>query len=320
MTNVRKNIDINRKASSSSWFNGLVWISSFLILFIFIGLILKLLWGSQQAFATFGIEFLTRAIWNPVTQQYGAVSAVLGTLVTSLIGIVIAIPLAFGSAYALSEIIPIRISRIVTPIIQLLAAVPSIIFGMWGFFFIVPLMARYVQPFLKHNFGHIPILSALFSGPPFGVGLFTGGLILAVMITPFIAAVMQNAFQNTPALLKESAYSLGATKWEIMRYVTLAWSKKAVLGGIILGWGRALGETMAITFVIGNANKIGWSLFAPSNTISSLIALEFPESATGSLKMSSLMGLGVILMVISFLALFCSRYLLRQSERKLRGN
>lgn len=320
MTNVRKNIDINRKANSSSWFNGLVWISSFLILFIFIGLILKLLWGSQQAFATFGIEFLTRAIWNPVTQQYGAVSAVLGTLVTSLIGIVIAIPLAFGSAYALSEIIPIRISRIVTPIIQLLAAVPSIIFGMWGFFFIVPLMARYVQPFLKHNFGHIPILSALFSGPPFGVGLFTGGLILAVMITPFIAAVMQNAFQNTPALLKESAYSLGATKWEIMRYVTLAWSKKAVLGGIILGWGRALGETMAITFVIGNANKIGWSLFAPSNTISSLIALEFPESATGSLKMSSLMGLGVILMVISFLALFCSRYLLRQSERKLRGN
>lgn len=187
---------------------------------------------------------------------------------------------------------------------------------MWGFFVIVPLIARYVQPTLSHWFGHIPAIGALVAGAPFGTGLMTGGLILAVMIMPFVTAVMCDVFTSIPAVLKESGFGLGATRWEVMRSVILPWSRSAVVGSVVLGMGRAMGETMAVTFVIGNANKIGWSLFAPGNTIASLIALEFPESPAGSVKLSALMALGAILMGLSFIALAISRVLLGVSGKK----
>lgn len=293
-------------------FSSLMWCGGALILLIFLGLIFELCWQGRQAFSAFGFHFITSTTWNPGNQEFSAGSALIGTLVSSFIGVILALPLSFGCAYCLNELLPQRIARYITAATQLLAAIPSIILGMWGFFILVPLMAHYVQPFLKHLFGPVPYLDLLFSGGTFGVGILTAGLILAIMITPFITAIMQEAFANTPTMLKESAYSLGATKWEVMYQVILPWVQKGVVGGVVLGWGRALGETMAVTFVIGNAHHVSWSLFMPTNTIASLIALEFSESAAGSLKMSSLMALGAVLMVISFFVLFCSQLLLKQ--------
>lgn len=293
-------------------FSSLMWCGGALILLIFLGLIFELCWQGRQAFSAFGFHFITSTTWNPGNQEFSAGAALIGTLVSSFIGVILALPLSFGCAYCLNELLPQRIARYITAATQLLAAIPSIILGMWGFFVLVPLMAHYVQPFLKHLFGPVPYLDLLFSGGTFGVGILTAGLILAIMITPFITAIMQEAFANTPTMLKESAYSLGATKWEVMYQVILPWVQKGVVGGVVLGWGRALGETMAVTFVIGNAHHVSWSLFMPTNTIASLIALEFSESAAGSLKMSSLMALGAVLMVISFFVLFCSQLLLKQ--------
>lgn len=304
----------NRKNNQifSYLFTSLIWCSGALILLIFVGLIVELCWQGKQAFSVFGFDFITSTVWNPAKQEFSAGVALIGTLLSSCIGVMLAVPLSFGCAYSLSELMPQSIARYMTAITQLLAAIPSIILGMWGFFILVPIMSHYVQPFLKHLFGNVPYIEVLFSGGTFGVGILTAGLILAIMITPFITAMMQESFVNTPPMLKESAYSLGATRWEVMRYVTLPWVQKGVIGGIVLGWGRALGETMAVTFVIGNAHHAGWSLFTSSNTIASLIALEFPESTVGSLKMSSLMALGAVLMLISFIVLFCSQLLLKQ--------
>jgi len=293
-------------------FTGLVWIAGLAVLVLIAGIIAVLITGGTHAFATFGWHFVTAAIWNPVLDRYGAAAPVYGTVVTSVIALLIAVPLAFGVAFCLTEMVPAWMAQPVATAIELLAAVPSIIFGMWGFFVVVPLMAQHVQPALTATLGHAPLIAPLFRGAPFGTGLLTGGLVLAVMITPFISAVMRDVFMSMPAVLKESAYGVGATRWEVMRKVVLPWSRTAVIGGIMLGLGRALGETMAITFVIGNTNRISASLFSPGNTIASLIALEFPESPAGSLKLSALLALGVILMVISFLTLACSRLLLRR--------
>ncbi len=291
-------------------FATIAWICGLAVLVLIGGIIAVLLQGGAHAFSVFGPHFLVSSVWNPVREHFGAAAPVYGTLVTSFVGLLVAVPLAFGVAFCLTEMAPAWIARPLGTAIELLAAVPSIIFGMWGFFVIVPVMAQHVQPFLTATLGPVPLLGVLFSGAPFGTGLLTGGLVLAVMITPFIAAVMRDVFLSMPAVLKESAYGLGATRWEVMGRVVLPWSRTAVIGGIMLGLGRALGETMAITFVIGNTNRISASLFSPGNTIASLIALEFPESAAGSLKLSSLLALGVILMVISFLTLACSRALL----------
>ena len=285
-----------------------------LVLLLIGGIIAVMLFGGRQAFATFGLGFLTSSAWNPVLQHFGALAPVFGTIVTSVIGLAVAVPLAFGVAFFLTEMAPDWISNPIGTAVELLAAVPSIIFGMWGFFVIVPIMARHIQPALIHSLGRVPLLHPFFSGAPFGTGLLTGGLILAVMVTPFIAAVMRDVFNSMPPVLKESAYGLGSTRWDVMRQVVLPWSRTAVIGGIMLGLGRALGETMAITFVIGNTNRISASLFSPGNTIASLIALEFPESEAGSLKLSSLLALGFILMVISFITLACSRILLRRGQ------
>ncbi|GAN63587.1 phosphate ABC transporter permease subunit PstC [Acetobacter indonesiensis] len=270
--------------------------------------------GGFPAFKAFGPGFLVSAVWNPVSQHFGAAAPVFGTLASSALGLLIAVPLAFGTAFWLTALAPPVPAAIIGMAVQLLAAVPSIIFGMWGFFVLVPPMAHYVQPFARHMFGHIPGLSALVSGAPFGTGMLTAGLILAIMVMPSITAVMRDVFTSMPTVLRESAYGLGATRWEVMRQVVLPWSRQGVVGGIVLGMGRAMGETMAVTFVIGDSNHIGWSLFAPANTIASLIALEFPESPAGSLKLASLMALGAILMAISFVTLWCSRILLARGE------
>ncbi len=291
-------------------FAAVAWSCGIAVLLLIAGLIAVLLRGGAHAFAVFGASFLIRSVWNPVLDHYGALAPVYGTVMTSCIALLIAVPLAFGVAFCLTEMAPGWVAQPLGTAIELLAAVPSIIFGMWGFFVIVPIMAQHVQPAMIAGLGHLPLIGALFSGAPFGTGLLTGGLVLAVMITPFIAAVTRDVFASMPAVLKESAYGLGSTRWEVMSRVVLPWSRTAVIGGIMLGLGRALGETMAITFVIGNTNRISASLFSPGNTIASLIALEFPESPAGSLKLSSLLALGLILMVISFVTLACSRALL----------
>ncbi|ACI52422.1 phosphate ABC transporter, inner membrane subunit PstC [Gluconacetobacter diazotrophicus PA1 5] len=293
-------------------FAGVVRACALSILVLMGGLVAVLAWGGVAAWSAFGPGFVWSTVWNPVTEHFGAAAPVFGSVVTTVLALLFAVPLAFGIAFWLVEMAPAVVAAPIGMAVQLLAAVPSIIFGMWGFFVIVPVMARYVQPWVNHHLGPVPVLGAVLRSAPYGTGLLTGGLVLAVMVTPFVCAVMRDVFMAMPAQVRESAYGLGATRWEVMRNVTLPWSRPALIGGIMLGMGRALGETMAVTFVIGNTNRIGWSLFAPGNTIASLIALEFPESPAGSLKLSSLLALGFILMVISFLTLACSRLLLRR--------
>ena len=277
------------------------------------GIILSLFLGAWPALKTFGLPFVWSTDWDPVQEVFGAGVSIYGTLVTAVLAMLLAVPLAFGVAVYLTELAPIWLRGPVGTAIELLAAVPSIIYGMWGFFLIVPIMASTVQPFIIDTIGELPFIGALFQGPPFGTGIFTAALILAIMVLPFIAATMRDVFSQVPAVYKESAFGLGATTWEVVGGVVLPYTKLSVAGGIMLGLGRALGETMAVTFVIGNANRIGTSLFASGNTIASLVALEFGESELGSLKLSSLLALGFLLFVISFIVLALSRYLLRPS-------
>ena len=239
-------------------------------------LILSLLIGGLPAFRQFGFGFIGSTDWDPVQQVFGAAVSIYGTLVTSVLAMVLAVPLAFGIAFYLTELAPTWLRRPVGTAVELLAAVPSIIYGMWGFFVIVPLMSQYIQPFVIDSLDGIPVLEDLFAGPPFGTGIFTAALILAVMVIPFIAATMRDVFETVPAVYKESAYGVGCTTWEVMRSIVLPYTRASVVGGIMLGLGRALGETMAVTFVIGNTDRIATSLFGPGNTIASIVALEFP--------------------------------------------
>ena len=300
-------------AGADGIFAGAVRAASLFILAILGAIILVLLYGGMPALRHFGFGFLVSTAWNPVTDRYGALSSVFGTLVTAVMALVFAVPLAFGIAFFLTEMAPSWLRRPIGIAVELLAAVPSIIFGMWGFFVVAPLIAADVQPFLSDNFGDWPIVGDLVFGAPYGTGIFTAALILAVMVLPFIAATMRDVFLTVPPMYKESAYGLGCTTWEVMRHVVLPYTRSAVVGGIMLGLGRALGETMAVTFVIGNANRISWSLFSPGNTIASLIALEFPEAQNGSLRLSALLALGFVLMVISFATLVTSRLLLKRA-------
>jgi phosphate transport system permease protein len=282
-----------------------------LFVLVLLGAILvSLLIGGIPSFRAFGLSFLIDTAWDPVKQVFGAAVPIYGTLVTAVLALVFALPVAFGIAYFLTELAPHWLRRPVGTAIELLAAVPSIIYGMWGFFVVVPLMAEYLQPHVIDTFDGIPVLQDLFAGPPFGTGILTAALILAVMVVPFIAATMRDVFLTVPTVYKESAYGVGCTTWEVVRSVVIPYTRISVIGGIMLGLGRALGETMAVTFVIGNTNRISTSLFGPGNTIASLVALEFPESQAGSLKLSSLLALGFILFVISFIVLAISRMLL----------
>jgi phosphate transport system permease protein len=285
--------------------------SAVLVLLLLGAIIVELFLGGLPAFKAFGAAFVTSTEWDPVQEIYGAGVPIYGTILTAILALVMAVPLAFGIAFFLTELAPDWLRGPVGTAIELLAAVPSIIFGMWGFFFIVPLMAGTIQPAIIDTIGELPLIGDLFQGPPFGTGLFTAALILAIMVLPFIAATMRDVFLQVPGVFKESAYGLGATRWEVMRRVVLPYTRISVVGGIMLGLGRALGETMAVTFVIGNANRITASVFGPGNTIASIVALEFGESAAGSLKLSSLLALGFLLFVISFAVLALSRWLLR---------
>lgn len=282
-----------------------------LVLVLLGGIIIELFLGGLPAFATFGLGFLWSDIWDPVADEYGALVPVFGTLLSSVLALAFAVPVAFGIAFYLTELAPAWFRRPVGIAVELLAAVPSIIFGMWGFFELVPILGQDIMPFLQDNTDGWPVFGTLFSGPTFGTGVLTAGIILAIMVLPFIAATMRDVFLQVPAIYKESAYGLGATTWEVVRNVVIPYTRTSVVGGIMLGLGRALGETMAVTFVIGNANRLSASLFAPGNTIASLVALEFPEAQTGSLKLSALLALGFILFVISFIVLAASRWLLR---------
>jgi phosphate transport system permease protein len=281
------------------------------VLILLGSLILSLLIGGLPAFRKFGFGFVASTDWDPVQQVFGAAVSIYGTLVTSVVALIVAVPLAFGIAFYLTELAPVWLRRPVGTAVELLAAVPSIIYGMWGFFVIVPLMSQYLQPFVIDSLDGVPLLEDLFAGPPFGTGIFTAALILAVMVIPFIAATMRDVFETVPAVYKESAYGVGCTTWEVMRSIVLPYTRVSVVGGIMLGLGRALGETMAVTFVIGNTDRIATSLFGPGNTIASIVALEFPESPAGSLKLSALLALGFILFLISFIVLAISRLLLR---------
>jgi len=292
-------------------FETLTRAAGILVLLLLGSLILSLFIGGLPAFRRFGADFLFSTTWDPVHEVFGAGVSVYGTLITSIMALVLATPLAFGIAFFLTELAPAWLRGPIGTAVELLAAVPSIIYGMWGFFVIVPVMSEYIEPHLIDSFDGIPVLQDMFAGPPFGTGIFTAALILAVMVIPFIAATMRDVFDTVPAVFKESAYGVGCTTWEVMRSIVLPYTRVSVVGGIMLGLGRALGETMAVTFVIGNANRISPSLFASGNTIASLVALEFPESPTGSLKLASLLALGFILFVISFIVLAISRMLLR---------
>jgi len=279
------------------------------VLLLLAGIIVSLVIGAWPALREFGPSFVTTIEWDPVNDKYGALIAITGTLVTSFIALLIAFPVSFGIALFLTEICPVWLKRPLGTAVELLAGVPSIIYGMWGLFVFAPFFADHVQPFLAATLGQLPAIGKLFQGPTMGIGILTAGLILAIMIVPFIASVMRDVFEIVPAVLKESAYALGCTKWEVVRKVVLPYTRIGVVGGVMLGLGRALGETMAITFVIGNAHQLSWSLFAAGNSIASTLANEFAE-ADSVLHVSSLFALGLILFVITFIVLSAAKLLL----------
>jgi len=284
------------------------------VLAILAGIILSLAIGAAPAFKEFGLGFIWSSSWNPVTEEYGALLPILGTIVTSMIALAIAIPLSFGIALFLTELCPVSLKTPLGTMIELLAAVPSIIYGMWGLFVFAPFFADYVQPLLEETLGQLPVVGVLFQGPPMGIGMLTAGIILAFMVIPFIAAVMRDVFEVVPSILKESAYGLGATTWEVVRHIVLPYTKAGVVGGVMLGLGRALGETMAVTFVIGNSYEFGPSLFSPGNTIASILANEFAEAGS-VLHESSLIALGLLLFVITFVVLAGAKLMLLRVAR-----
>ncbi len=306
---------LKSEARAESVFRFLTALSAGLVLVLLAGVLVALFYGGWPALRQFKFGFLTREVWNPVTEQFGALAALYGTVVTSLIAMLIAVPLAFGIAVFLTETCPLRLRGPIAGCIELLAAVPSIVFGIWGLFVLAPILQHTVQPWLIDTLGDLPWVGKLFRGPPYGIGLLTAGLVLAIMVLPFITSVMREVFLSTPRSLKEAAYGLGATQWEVIWNVVLPNSRAGVIGGIMLGLGRALGETMAVTFVVGNAHRISSSLLAPGTTISASIANEFTE-AVGSLYISSLIALGLLLFVLTFVIIAAARLLLLQLERR----
>jgi len=286
------------------------------VLAILGGVIVSLIVGSIPALTAFGFEFPFSQSWNPVTEKFGALAPIYGTLVTSFIAMLIAVPVGLMVAFFLTELCPMWLRRPIGIAIELLAGIPSIIYGIWGLFVFAPFMQDHVQPLLINLFGNVPVLSSLFAGPPYGIGVLTSALILAIMVLPFITSISRDVFEAVPPVLKEAAYGIGCTTWEVFRKVVLPYTRVGVIGGVMLGLGRALGETMAVTFVIGNAHKVSASLLAPGTTISATIANEFTE-AVGDLYTSSLIALGLILFVITFIVLTIARLLLARVEKRI---
>jgi phosphate transport system permease protein len=286
------------------------------VLLLLSGVILSLVMGSLPALRAFGFGFLTTDSWNPVTEKFGAIAPIYGTIVTSVIAMLIAVPVGLMIAFFLTELCPQWLRRPIGIAIELLAGIPSIIYGIWGLFVFAPVLQQTVQPFLIKTLGNVPGIAPLFEGPPYGIGMLTAGLILAIMVLPFITSISRDVFDAVPPVLKEAAYGVGCTTWEVARYVVLPYARVGVIGGVMLGLGRALGETMAVTFVIGNAHKVSPSLLAPATTIAASIANEFTE-AVGDLYTSALIALGLILFVITFSVLAAARYMLMRIERRI---
>jgi phosphate transport system permease protein len=305
-----------RLRRSDDLFRILTRSAAFAVLVILGGVIVSLIIGSIPALRAFGLEFPFSQSWNPVTEKFGALAPIYGTLVTSFIAMFIAVPVGLMVAFFLTELCPKWLRRPIAIAIELLAGIPSIIYGIWGLFVFAPFMQEYVQPLLISAFGNIPVLSSLFEGPPYGIGVLTSALILAIMVLPFITSISRDVFEAVPPVLKEAAYGLGCTTWEVFRNVVLPFTRVGVIGGVMLGLGRALGETMAVTFVIGNAHKVSASLLAPGTTISATIANEFTE-AVGDLYTSSLIALGLILFVITFIVLTAARLMLARIEKRI---
>ena len=324
-TIIEKAMDSSRRGSMpprvrhARWmdaaFERLTNFSAFCVFSILAAILVSLVLGSTLTLQKYGLSFIWTADWDPVQEKFGALVPIFGTLVTSFIAMLIGIPVSFGIALFLTELSPAWLKRPLGTAIELLAAIPSIIYGMWGLFVFAPLFAEYAQPALTKAFGWLPMIGALFKGPPMGIGMLTAGIILAVMVIPFISAVMRDVFELVPPLLKESAYGLGATTWEVVWKVVLPYTKIGVVGGIMLGLGRALGETMAVTFVIGNAHQLNSSLLAPGNSIASALANEFTE-AVGDLYYSALYELGLILFLITTIVLALSKLLLQQLAKQ----
>jgi phosphate transport system permease protein len=289
--------------------------AALLTLALLLGILASLVVGAWPAIEKYGLGFLVSNKWDPVTSEFGGLVMIYGTLVTSVIALVIAVPVSFGIALFLTELSPSWLKRPLGTAIELLAAVPSIVYGMWGLLVFGPILAQFVQQPLQAVLGNVPVLGALVAGPPVGIGILSAGIILAIMIIPFIAAVMRDVFDVTPPMLKESAYALGSTTWEVVSKVVLPYTKAGVVGGIMLGLGRALGETMAVTFVIGNFNQLeSLSLFQPANSITSALANEFAEAASG-MHQAALIYLGLVLFFITFVVLALSKLLLARLRR-----
>jgi phosphate transport system permease protein len=318
------NFSTHKKISSRSHrlgdfiFHKITFSFALTVLLVLLGIIASLLYGAWPALHEFGPAFISTVEWDPVNDRYGALIAIVGTLITSFLALLIAFPISFGIALFLTEICPVWLRRPLGSAVELLAGVPSIIYGMWGLFIFAPFFAEYIQPALAETLGELPIVGKLFEGPAIGIGMLSAGIILSIMIIPFIASVMRDVFEVVPHILKESAYGLGCTKWEVVRKIVLPYTKAGVAGGVMLGLGRALGETMAVTFIIGNANQLSWSLFAAGNSIASTLANEFAEADT-PLHVSSLFALGLILFVITFIVLSAAKLLLLGLKNKEGG-
>jgi phosphate transport system permease protein len=295
--------------------------SACLVLLVLGGVFVSLVHGSLPALQAFGFNFLITQSWNPATDVFGAAAPIYGTLVTSAIALVIAVPVGLGISIFLTELCPAWLARPIAIAIELLAGIPSIIYGIWGLFVLAPFLQVHVQKYIiwafHNDYYTVPVLDKLFAGPPYGIGILTAALILAIMILPFISSVTRDVFETVPAVLKEAAYGLGCTKWEVVRRVVIPHTRAGVIGAIMLALGRALGETMAVTFVIGNAHKIAASVMAPGTTISATIANEFTE-ATGDIYTSSLIALGLILFIVTFIVLAAARYMLHRMEKQAR--
>ena len=307
---------LGRLRFGDATFRALTRASAIGVLVLLGAIIVSLIIGSMPAFQAFGLDFLIEERWNPVTEKFGAIAPIYGTLVTSFIAMLIAVPVGLLIAVFLTELCPMWLRRPIGIAVELLAGIPSIIYGIWGLFVFAPFLQDTLQPFLIATLGNVPGIGALFAGPPYGIGVLTAGLILAIMVLPCITSISRDVFDAVPPVLKEAAYGLGCTTWEVVRRVVIPYTRVGVIGGVMLGLGRALGETMAVTFVIGNAHRISASVLAPGTTISATIANEFTE-AVGDLYTSALIALGLILFVITLIVLAIARYMLLRIERRI---
>ena len=315
ISNADSDLRAEQSVRADRVFAGLVAAAGYFVLIALTGAAISMLWGGREAISTFGFAFFTSSNWDVGAGQFGAAVAIFGTLVSATIAMIIAVPISFGIALFLTEVAPAWLRGPVAAAIELLAGIPSIIYGMWGLFVLAPYLGEHVYPWVNDNMGELPLVGALFQGPPIGIGLLTAGLVLAVMVIPFTSSVMREVFLTVPTRLKESAYALGSTRWEVAWDIVLPYTRTAVIGGVFLGLGRALGETMAVTFVIGNAYNISASLLEPGTSIASSIANEFAE-AVDPLHKSALLALGFVLFLITFVVLAISRLMLRQLKRR----